>query len=426
MTSDNNASGNTGTIIEWNSDGEPRVPEMPIISFIEGDGIGPEIWAESRAVFDVAVKTAYGGKRKVFWRELLAGEKAEKALGPGNRLPADTIREIAHYGVAIKGPLSTPVAGGHRSLNVALRRELDLYACVRPVRYIQNVPTPFIYADRVDMVIFRENTEDVYTGIEWEAGSEQARAVINHINEMLDPGSESTLSPETAIGIKPMSKFKTSRLVRKAIQYALGNGYKSVTLVHKGNIMKFTEGAFRDWGYEVAQEEFPEQTITEAELLEIHDGNLPPGKIVIKDRIADAMFQDQLLRPEQYDVIATPNLNGDYLSDAAAALVGGLGLAPGCNIGDRCALFEATHGTAPDIAGLDKANPSSQILSGVEMLHFLGWPEAAHLIFNALKQAFAEGIMTVDLAGQVENVKPVKCSEFGAAIQNMIPSLAGI
>jgi isocitrate dehydrogenase len=346
----------------------------------------------------------------------MAGEKAQKCPTSDTRLPEKTLEDIARYGIAIKGPLTTPVGSGFRSLNVALRQKLDLYACVRPVRYFQGVPAPVIHPERLNVVIFRENTEDVYAGVEWPAESRDAQELLKFINKKLKVASDPTISLKSALGIKPMSKFNSRRLMRRAIQYALETGRKSVTLVHKGNIMKYTEGAFRDWGYEVAQEEFPEQTVTEAELSEKLNGKIPSGRIVIKDRIADAMFQQLILRPEEYSVIATPNLNGDYLSDAASAQVGGLGMAPGANIGDRCALFEATHGTAPKYAGLDKVNPSSLILSGVEMLKFMGWTEAAELILSAMTKTIKQGIVTYDLARQMEGAQEVTCSEFGATI----------
>jgi isocitrate dehydrogenase len=420
MVKDMRENERTVQTIEWDVDGRPVVPDKPIISFIEGDGIGPDIWAAARPVFDAAVRQAYGGKRRIIWHELLAGEKAQKLHESDTRLPERTLEDIARYGIAIKGPLTTPVGSGFRSLNVALRQTLDLYACVRPVRYFQGVPAPVVHPERLNVVIFRENTEDVYAGVEWEAGSQDAQEVLKFINKKLKDSGSPTLSLKSAVGIKPMSEFNSCRLVRRAIQYALETGRKSVTLVHKGNIMKYTEGAFRDWGYRVAREEFPEQTVTETELSERLNGQIPHGCTVIKDRIADAMFQQLLLRPEEYDVIATPNLNGDYLSDAAAAQVGGLGMAPGANIGDRCALFEATHGTAPKYAGLDKVNPSSLILSGVEMLKFMGWTEAAELIASAVAKTITQGIVTYDLARQMEDAQEVKCSEFGAAIRENI------
>ena len=392
------------------------VPDVPEIGFIEGDGTGPDIWAASRPVLDAAVECAYGGKRSIVWQEILAGEKAQRRFGMENPLPNESIERIERYGIAIKGPLTTPVGGGFRSLNVTLRQRLDLYACVRPVRYFPGVPAPVVHPERVNIVIFRENTEDVYAGVEWPAGSEDARSVLQHVNEMLRRSGGAEISLQSGVGIKPMSAFNTRRLVRRAIRYALENGFESVTLVHKGNIMKYTEGAFRDWGYEVAREEFAERVITETELYERFDGRVPFGKVVIKDRIADAMFQQLLLRPEEYGVIATPNLNGDYLSDAAAAQVGGLGMAPGANIGDRCALFEATHGSAPKYAGKDKVNPGSLILSGVEMLRFMGWKEAADVVVKAVIRTIQQGTVTYDLARQMTGAREVRCSEFGAAI----------
>jgi isocitrate dehydrogenase len=408
------------TRIEWDEEGRPIVPETPETGFIEGDGTGPDIWAASRPVLDAAVEQAYVGRRSIVWREVLAGEKAQKQFGRENPLPDESIEEIARYGIAIKGPLTTPIGGGFRSLNVTLRQRLDLYACVRPVRYFPGVPAPVLHPERVNIVIFRENTEDVYAGVEWPAGSEEARSVLEHVNEKLRRAGAAEISLESGVGIKPMSAFNTGRLVRRAILYALENGFESVTLVHKGNIMKCTEGAFRDWGYALAKEEFPERTITETELYKTFDGRVPDGRIVIKDRIADAMFQQLLLRPEEYGVIAAPNLNGDYLSDAAAAQVGGLGMAPGANIGDRCALFEATHGSAPKYAGMDKVNPGSLILSGVEMLRFMGWTEAADLVVTALTRTIQQGTVTYDLARQMKGATEVRCSEFGAAIVDNI------
>jgi len=416
MTNEMNEAEKPGEIIEWGVDGRPIVPDNPIIPYIEGDGIGPDIWNAAQPVFDAAVYHAYKGRRLIVWHEVLAGEKAQKVYGSHNPLPERTFKDIGLYGVAIKGPLTTPVGGGFRSLNVALRQQLDLYACVRPVRYFPGVPSPVIHPERVHVVIFRENTEDVYAGIEWEAGSRDAKEVLELINRKLKGAGRQLVSSESSVGIKTMSEFNTRRLVRRAIQYAIKTEHHSVTLVHKGNIMKCTEGAFRDWGYQVAREEFSEQTVTEAELYEKFEGQIPQGRIVIKDRIADAMFQQLILRPEEYGVIATPNLNGDYLSDAVAAQVGGLGMAPGGNIGDRCALFEATHGSAPKYAGQDKVNPSSVILSGVEMFRFMGWVQAAELIIRALIQTIAQRTVTYDLARQMQGAQEVKCSEFGAAI----------
>jgi isocitrate dehydrogenase len=405
-----------GEIIGWDDEDRPLVPDNPVIPYIEGDGIGPDIWAAAQPVFEASVDRAYDGKRKITWYELPAGEKAIRLFGPENPLPPETFENIRKFGIAIKGPLTTPVGGGFRSLNVTLRQKLDLYACIRPVRYIPAVPAPVVRPELVNLVIFRENTEDVYAGVEWEAGSTEAADLLSVINSKLSLTGSPEIKAESAVGIKPMSRFNTRRLVKKAIQYALENDYQSVTLVHKGNIMKFTEGAFRDWGYETAREEFPKKTITEEELFDKYKGTAPRGKIIIKDRIADAMFQQLLLRPDEYGVLATPNLNGDYLSDAAAAQVGGLGMAPGGNIGDRCALFEATHGSAPKYAGQDKVNPGSVILSGVEMLRFMGWVEAADLIVEALTRTIAQSTVTYDLARQMKGATEVKCSEFGTAI----------
>ena len=409
-----------GKIIKWNKENRPVVPDHPIIPYIEGDGTGPDIWAATQPVLDRAVKVAYSGKKEIIWKEILAGEKAQGIFGRENPLPQETVESISRHGIAIKGPLTTPVGGGFRSLNVALRQILDLYACVRPVRYISGVPSPVTHPERMDLVIFRENTEDVYAGLEWPAGSKEARELLSLVNAWSESAGAKTVSLDSAIGIKPMSKKNTDRLVSMAIQHAIENKKSSVTLVHKGNIMNYTEGAFRDWGYRVAVDTFGDATITEEELHQKYDGKRPSDRIVIKDRIADAMFQQLLLRPEEYDVIATPNLNGDYLSDAAAAQVGGLGMAPGANIGNRCALFEATHGTAPKYAGLDKINPSSVILSGVEMFRFMDWIDAAEIVVSALTKTIKQKIVTYDLARQMPGAKEVKCSEFGAAImENM-------
>ncbi len=406
----------SSNLIRWDDQKQPLVPNFPIIPFIEGDGIGPDIWKATKPVLDEAVARAYGGTRRIFWREILAGEKAQKQYGVKNPLPEETLSAISRYGVALKGPLTTPVGGGFRSLNVALRQVLDLYACVRPVRYLEGVPAPVTHPERLNVVIFRENTEDVYAGVEWPAGSPEARELLSAINAKSKAAGGTLISLESAVGIKPMSKANTDRLVSMAIGYALEHQRKSVTLVHKGNIMKYTEGAFRDWGYAVAQEKYGDVTLTESDLHEEFKGEQPEGKIVIKDRIADAMFQQLLLRPEEYDVIATPNLNGDYLSDAAAAQVGGLGMAPGANMGDCRALFEATHGTAPKYAGQDKVNPGSLILSGVEMLRFMGWNEAAERVNAALEKTISQGIVTYDLARQMKGAREVRCSEFGAAV----------
>ncbi len=391
-------------------DGKLVVPDRPIIPFIEGDGIGVDITPAMRRVVDAAVEKAYGGRRKIVWFEIYAGEKAHERYGEW--LPEDTFQAIREYIVAIKGPLTTPVGGGFRSLNVTLRQVLDLYACVRPVRWLKGTPSPVRRPELMDVVIFRENTEDVYAGIEWPRGSAEAEALIAHLNANF--GTQ--IRADSGIGIKPISEHGTKRLVRKAIQYALENGRKSVTLVHKGNIMKFTEGAFRDWGYEVAREEFGDVTITEQELWERYNGQQPEGVIVIKDRIADNMFQQILTRTAEYDVIATPNLNGDYLSDAAAAQVGGLGMAPGANIGDYLALFEATHGTAPKYAGQNKVNPGSLILSAKMMLEYLGWREAADLIWKGMEGAIQAKTVTYDLARQMEGATQVSTSEFAEAI----------
>ncbi len=382
------------------------VPANPAVGFIEGDGTGPDIWAASRLVLDAAAQKAYGGGRRIAWVELWAGEKA--LAQTGEYLPEQTIADIEALQVAIKGPLTTPVGGGFRSLNVTLRQRLDLYACIRPVRWLPGVPSPVKRPELVDMVVFRENTEDVYAGIEWAAGSPEAQKAIGFLGREL--GAE--IDPDSGIGIKPMSAFRSQRLVRMAIRHALEHGRESVTLVHKGNIMKFTEGAFRDWGYQLARDEFGAQTCRE---------DAPEaGKLVIKDRIADNMFQQALLRPQEYQVLATPNLNGDYISDALAAMVGGLGMAPGANIGDRAALFEATHGSAPKYAGQDKVNPGSVILSGAMLLEHLGWGEAAELVPAALSRAIAAGEVTYDLARQIEGAREVSCSAFARrVVENM-------
>jgi len=400
----------TGTWIAIKEGGGLDVPAQPNIGFIEGDGTGPDIWKATRMVLDAAVEKTFAGERRIHWVELLAGEKARDTVGEW--LPRRTIDLIGQCAVSIKGPLTTPVGGGMRSLNVTLRQVLDLYACVRPVRYFAGTPSPMKDPGKVRMTVFRENTEDVYAGIEWAAGSPEAQELAEVIRERF--GAE--IAQGSAIGIKPMSRHRTRRLVRKAIQYALERNLPSVTLVHKGNIMKYTEGAFREWGYELAAEEFGDATVTEAEVWEKHGGHPPAGRVVVKDRIADAMFQQVLLRPEEYHVIATPNLNGDYLSDALAAQVGGLGMAPGANIGDGCALFEATHGTAPKYANQDKVNPGSLLLSGVMMLEHLGWTEAARKIETAMEKTIAEKVVTYDLARQMDNAREVKCSEFAMAI----------
>jgi len=396
--------------ITINPDGTINVPDNPIIPFIEGDGIGPDIWRATKMVLDAAVEKAYNGKRSISWKEIYAGEKAKEKTG--EYLPQETLDAISQYVVAIKGPLTTPVGEGIRSLNVTLRQVLDLYACVRPVRYFKGVPSPVKRPELVNMVIFRENTEDVYAGIEWPADSTEAKKVINFLKKELG----AKIRSDSGIGIKPISKTGTFRLVRKAIRYAIENNRDSVTLVHKGNIMKYTEGAFRNWGYELAATEFPEKTISEADLWEKHGGDVPEGKIIIKDRIADAMFQQILLRPAEYSVLAMPNLNGDYMSDALAAQVGGLGMAPGANIGDGVALFEATHGTAPKYTGLDKVNPGSLILSGAMMLEYLGWDEARDKIYEGLERAISKKRVTYDLARQIQDAEEVKCSEFAKSM----------
>jgi len=402
--------GNIPEKIILENDGTISVPDLPIIPCIEGDGIGPDIWKATRLVLDAAVEKAYGGKKKISWKEILAGEKAYQQTGKW--LPPETMEAIKEHVVAIKGPLTTPVGEGIRSLNVTLRQELDLYACVRPVRYFKGTPCPVKRPEDMDMIIFRENTEDVYAGIEWPEGSEDARKVIRFLK--VEMGQD--IRPDSGIGIKPISRFGTQRLVRKAVRHAIDTGKSSVTLVHKGNIMKYTEGAFKNWGYELAKTEFPEMTITEQELWDNYNGRQPEGKIVIKDRIADAMFQQILLRPREYSVLALPNLNGDYISDACAAQVGGLGMAPGANIGDGYALFEATHGTAPKYTGLDKVNPGSLILSGAMMLEYLGWRDAMEKIHSALEAAIAKKRVTYDLARQIEGATEVKCSEFALSI----------
>jgi len=400
--------------ITINNDGTLNVPDEPRIPFIEGDGIGPEIWQAARRVIDAAVQKAYGGRKKISWVEVLAGEKAFEKTG--NWLPDETLADIEKHAVAIKGPMTTPVGEGIRSLNVTIRQTLDLYACVRPVKYIKSVPSPVKDPQSVNMVVFRENTEDLYAGIEYQAGSPDAEKVRQFLNGQMG----TALPADAGIGIKPISATNTKRLVARAIAYALEHGFTSVTLMHKGNIMKFTEGAFARWGYEVAAEKFKGQTITETELWEDYQGKQPENRLVIKDRIADMLFQQVLLRPNEFGVIATPNLNGDYLSDALAAQVGGLGMAPGANIGDRCAVFEATHGTAPKYAGQDKVNPSSLILSGAMMLDHMDWREASRLIRDALQDTIEARTVTYDLARQIKGATQLKCSEFGQAIVDNI------
>ena len=397
-------------IILKNTDGTLSVHDNPIVPFIEGDGIGPDIWQAARLVMDRAVEKTYAGQRKIDWLEVMAGEKSFQQTGTW--LPDETLTTIEKHVVAIKGPMTTPIGKGIRSLNVAIRQKLDLYACVRPIKYIDTVPSPMKHPEKIDMVVFRENTEDLYAGIEFQAGSPEAEKVRGFLNDQM--GTE--LTADTGLGIKPISARNTKRLVASAIAHAIENGYDSVTLMHKGNIMKFTEGAFAKWGYEVAREKFRNETITEKELYDDYRGKFPEGKVLIKDRIADMLFQQVLLRPDEFGVIATPNLNGDYISDALAAQVGGLGMAPGANIGDRCAVFEATHGTAPKYAGLDKVNPSSVILSGAMMLDYMGWREAADAIRQAMQATIKARIVTYDLARQIEGATEVKCSEFARGI----------
>jgi isocitrate dehydrogenase len=399
--------------------GTLNVPDNPIITFIEGDGTGPDIWRAAQRVLDAAVGKAYGGNRRIIWFEVFAGEKSNAVYGEGTWLPDDTLEAIKEYVVGIKGPLTTPVGGGIRSINVTMRQKLDLFVCLRPVQYFQGVPSPVKHPERVNMVIFRENTEDVYAGIEFENGSEDVLKLLPFIKEMFPTMYKKIRFPETsAIGIKPISKEGSERLIRAAIAYAIKNNRKSVTLVHKGNIMKFTEGAFRRWGYELAKREFRNETVSWDEC----SGNPSEGKVLIKDVIADAFLQQILTRPTEYDVIATPNLNGDYISDALAAQVGGIGIAPGGNINYESgyAIFEATHGTAPKYAGLDKVNPGSVILSGEMMMRYIGWTEAADLIIHALEKTIQSKVVTYDFARLMSGAREVKCSEFGEAlVKNM-------
>jgi isocitrate dehydrogenase len=447
------------------ANGKFIVPDRPIVPFIEGDGTGRDIWKASRLVFDAAVERAYGGKRRVVWYEVFAGEKAFNTFKEW--LPNDTVDAIRDFRVAIKGPLTTPVGGGIRSLNVALRQILDLYACVRPVKYFKGVPSPVLHPERMDIMIYRENTEDVYIGIEWRSGTPEAKKLIEFLNNEMLKGTKKQIRMDSGVGIKPMSPFGTKRLVRRAIQYALGNKRRVVTLVHKGNIQKFTEGAFKDWGYDLAKEEFRAQIVTEREswivdnldrnpqlTIEQNAAMIEPGleqatesfrkdlygevkhvidaiysthgrgqwkqKLMINDRIADSVFQQVLLRADEYDVMATPNLNGDYLSDACAAQVGGLGMAPGSNIGDGYGCFEATHGTAPKYADKDVINPSSVMLSGAMMFDFIGWPEAGRLIEEGIARTIAQKRVTYDLERLMPGATKVGTSEFAAAIiENM-------
>jgi len=389
------------------------VPDHPIIPFIEGDGVGPDIWSAAVRVFEKAVAHAYGGRRSIVWFEVFAGDKAKAKYG--ELLPRDTLDAVRRCIVAIKGPLTTPVGGGFRSLNVTMRQEMGLYACIRPVRYFRGIGSPVRHPEMVDLVIFRENTEDVYAGIEWKKGSDGAKRILAIVREM---GHD--LPADSALGLKPISQKASQRLVRRALRYAVDRGKPSVTLVHKGNIMKYTEGAFRDWGYGVAEKEFAQETISEAQLNDKYGGKVPKGRVVVKDRIADAMFQQLLLRPQEYSVLATTNLNGDYLSDAAAAQVGGLGMAPGANVSDEISFFEATHGSAPKYAGQDRVNPGSLILSGVMMFEHLGWQEAADAVVRAMQETILAGTVTYDLARQMDGVKEVSCSAFADAIISRI------
>ena len=398
-----------GERIVWEG-GQLSIPDRPIVPFVEGDGIGPDIWRATRRVLDSALEASYDGARSIAWMEVLAGERAKGETDEW--LPQETIEAIRRHRVGIKGPLTTPVGGGIRSLNVTLRQVLDLYACVRPVRYFEGVPAPVKHPERVDMVLFRENTEDVYAGLEWEEGSNGAAKLIDFLRSSLGK----RVKVDSGVGIKPISASGSKRLVRKALEHAVGHGRTDVTLVHKGNIMKYTEGAFKEWGYQLAREEFGDRMVTEDELWAEHAGVLPEDKILLKDRIADAMFQQVLLRPSEYQVIATTNLNGDYLSDALAAQVGGLGMAPGSNEGDGIALFEATHGTAPKYAGQDKVNPSSLILSGVMMFHWLGWHEAAAAIETAVQATIGQKRVTYDLERQMDGATLLKTSDYAQAI----------
>jgi isocitrate dehydrogenase len=401
-----------GTKIRVNADFSLSVPDNPVIPYIEGDGIGVDITPVMVRVVDAAISRAYRGKRKISWMEIYAGEKSTQIYGQDVWLPEETLQAASEYVVSIKGPLTTPVGGGIRSINVALRQELDLYVCLRPVRYFQGVPSPVKNPEKTNMVIFRENSEDIYAGIEWEAGSENARKVINFLTT--DMAVTKIRFPQTsAIGIKPVSREGTERLVRKAIQYAIDNGRRSVTLVHKGNIMKFTEGAFKNWGYELAAREFGASLLEGGPWMKLPGDK---GGIIIKDVIADAFLQQILLRPEEYDVIATLNLNGDYISDALAAQVGGIGIAPGANLSDSIAMFEATHGTAPKYAGKDQVNPGSIILSAEMMLRHIGWTEAADLIIAAMEKTIQDKIVTYDFARQMEDAQKVSCSAFGQAL----------
>jgi isocitrate dehydrogenase len=416
MVYDNIRVPDQGEKITVDRQGNLVVPDHPILAFIEGDGIGHDIMKASRRIWDAAVEKAYGGKRQISWMEIYAGEKAA-ALYDGNYMPEETFEALREFLIGIKGPLTTPVGGGFRSLNVTLRQVLDLYACIRPVRWYEGVPSPLKNPQEVDVVIFRENTEDVYAGIEFESGTPENDKLARFLREELHVEG---FVESAGLGIKPISEFGTKRLVRKAIQYAIDRKRKSVTLVHKGNIQKFTEGAFRKWGYEIAAQEFGDVTIPWEDVEQQHGGHVPEGKILIQDSIADIMFQKMLLRPSEFDVIATPNLNGDYLSDAVAAEVGGVGIAPGANVGDSVALFEATHGTAPKYTNQDVVNPGSLLFSGVMLLEHIGWQEAAAMITRAYEATIRQKIVTYDFARQMEGAKKVKTSELATAIiENM-------
>ena len=429
-----------GTRIEVKN-GKLAIPNDPIIPFIEGDGIGPDIWAATKMVLDAAVEKAYGGEKHIEWMEVYAGEKAAEKY-EGNYMPEDTFDAIKHFYVAIKGPLTTPVGGGFRSLNVTLRQVLNLYACVRPVRYFEGVPSPVKHPEKLNIVIFRENTEDVYSGVEFRQGTEACDRLISFLNDDLMPSVPETAKKkirlDSGIGIKPISVTGSNNIQRKALQWAIARKLESVTFMHKGNIMKYTEGAFKDWGYEFVLKEFRDHVISEDELWDqakagdgvtpiVKDGAFaelrggkpagdPNGRIVVKDRIADSIFQQILLRPDEYSMIITPNLNGDFISDAAAAQVGGLGMAPGANMGDYVGLFEATHGTAPKYSGMDKVNPGSLILSGQMMLEYLGWDEAAELVTKGIQETIKQKTVTYDLHRQMEGATKLKCSEYGQAI----------
>jgi isocitrate dehydrogenase len=392
--------------------GKVTVPDNPIVLFIEGDGIGPDIMNASLRIWNAAIRKAYDGTRKISWMEVYAGKKAADVYGNDNYMPEETFDALREYAVGIKGPLETPVGGGIRSLNVTLRQVLDLYVCLRPVRWYEGVPSPLKEPQKVDVVIFRENTEDVYAGIEYKAGTPENAKLAKFLREEL--GAQ--FQEGAGLGIKPISEFGTKRLVRRAIEYAISRKRKSVTLVHKGNIQKFTEGAFREWGYQLAKDEFGDVTLTEEELWKQYDGRLPAGRVLIKDSIADIIFQHMILRPQDFDVLAAPNLNGDYLSDAIAAEVGGVGIAPGANIGDSVALFEATHGTVPKYAGTDKVNPGSLLFSGVMMLEYMGWQEAADLIVRGYERTVSQKIVTYDFARLMLGAQEVKTSEFASAI----------